>query len=96
MKQFKVNYRLVNGAICLDEKEANKLKKQLSYWNKKLENSENNRQYITALRAIERRLIFAVDSSYFRAYFEGGHFSFSNRVYNSILEFNNGNKPFEL
>ena len=80
-------------------------KKNLSYIVKKIEENENklcfvenNLQYIKVLKALYlwlSRLSMFQNSVEYQAYFiSGAGFSFFDRVQNSILEYQYGNKPF--
>lgn len=66
--------------------------------NEKLCNSENNLQYIKALQSLKFWLLhlsmFQNSTEYESYFFTGCGFSFWDRVNNSILEYQYGNKPF--
>lgn len=72
----------------------------------KLCEADNNLRYIKALQALKYWLIKFDNmlsdkerergkySAYYKAYFVSGCFSFFDRVNNSILEYQYGNRPF--
>lgn len=72
----------------------------------KLCQADNNLRYIKALQALKYWLIKFDDmltdkerergkySAYYEAYFISGCFSFFSRINNSIIEYNNGVRPF--
>ena len=72
----------------------------------KVENSENNLQYIKALKALNRKIQKFAQSlteeqkrgqyaaAYKRLFYPDGHLSFYERVVNSILDYQYGERPF--
>lgn len=66
--------------------------------NEKLCQSENNLQYIKSLQSLRFWLLhlamFQNSIEYLAYFYTGAGFSFWDRVNNSILEYQYGNKPF--
>lgn len=64
---------------------------------RKLSEVENNLQYIKVLRSLQlwlSRLSMFQNTKEYEHYFLGGHFTIWEKVNNSILEYQYGEKPF--
>lgn len=76
----------------------NQIMSKIDTANEKLCNSENNLQYIKALKSLRFWLLklsmFQNSAEYEANFFTCCGFSFWDRVNNSILEYQYGNKPF--
>lgn len=101
MKQFNITFNRVNGLIELNEKGVQKLIQQIEGLKTDLEKSSSNFQYISILRSLARRLEFGnAHPEIIRKYWrdENGRnspHSFGERIYMSIKDFENGNRPFD-
>ena len=74
-----------------------KIVQKINEAERRLESSENNLQYIKNLKSLQKwlfRLSMFQNTYEYKKYFLNGVFSFWDRVNNSILEYQYGNKPF--
>jgi len=101
MKQFGISYYKVNGLVALEGKSLEKLFRQVEALKFRLVTVETNRQYITVLRSIYKRLQFGSDNPTFSKKYwknENGYHSpnsFGERICKRIEEFEKGMKPYK-
>ena len=64
MKKFRVEYKLINGLVVLDQRNAFKICQQIKNLNNKLTYETNNRKRKNVARKIYLRLCFCSSSTY--------------------------------